>query len=209
MSLVVTSVVPGSVAERKGLKPGAVILQLSADVRGREPVTLWWARGGRTFGPHRLARLTDGPVLKWEVARGYRHLSMGLGESLLAGWVESRETLMGTTVLIRRMLSGGASASNVMGPLGIVGVAYQSAQEGLGHMLWLLGLIGVSLAFFNLLPIPVLDGGHMVFLVYELITRRPPPPRLIEIAQYAGLLLILGLFVFVFYNDIHRMLVGR
>jgi regulator of sigma E protease len=73
-------------------------------------------------------------------------------------------------------------------------------------MLWLLGLIGVSLAFFNLLPIPVLDGGHLLFLGYEAVTRRPPPARVIEVAQYAGLLVILCLFAFVFWNDISRAL---
>jgi len=62
----------------------------------------------------------------------------------------------------------------------------------------------VSLAFFNLLPVPVLDGGHLAFLVYEAVFRKPPSPKVVEYAQYTGLLLIACLFIFVFWNDISR-----
>jgi regulator of sigma E protease len=106
---------------------------------------------------------------------------------------------------MNREVSAGRTLS---GPISIVRVAYKSAQKGLGRMLWLMGLIGVSLAFFNLLPIPVLDGGHLLFLGYEAVIRRPPPPRVVELAQYAGLMIILCLFVFVFWNDISRMIRG-
>jgi regulator of sigma E protease len=80
------------------------------------------------------------------------------------------------------------------------------AQEGLGPLLWLLGMMGVSLAFFNLLPIPILDGGHLAFLAWEGVFRKPPSPRVVGAVQYAGLILIVGLFVLVFWNDISRIL---
>jgi membrane-associated protease RseP (regulator of RpoE activity) len=208
-SLLVTEVAEGYQAERKGLRPGDAIVKIgleSTDVT--RPIRVSWARGGIVRGPHRMRTYPDGPAIEWLVPHQVEGLRLRPAEALAAGWNATLETLKGTTVLLRRMISGRTSAKGVMGPVGIVGVAYESAREGLGKMLWLLGLIGVSLAFFNLLPIPVLDGGHLAFLGYELLLKRPPSARVVEIAQYVGLMIILSLFVFVFWNDLHRMFAG-
>ncbi|MCK5369305.1 MAG: site-2 protease family protein, partial [Cyclobacteriaceae bacterium] len=66
----------------------------------------------------------------------------------------------------------------------------------------LTGLISMVLAFMNLLPIPALDGGHVVFLVYEIVSGRKPSDKFLENAQKVGMILLLGLMVFVFFNDI-------
>jgi len=202
---VVGEVWPGTMAEAKGLCAGAVLTDVGYKVDPREPVTLSWGSGGREHGPHRLAPAGAGPEVVLHLPE-QRRLRLGLGGALRAGWSETRETLLSTTVILKKMSRRQIGGDAVSGPIGIAQMAYHQAQEGLGHLLWLLGMMGVSLAFLNLLPVPVLDGGHLVFLTYEAVFRRPPPPRVVGAAQYAGLILIAGLFVLVFWNDISRIL---
>jgi regulator of sigma E protease len=201
---VVRAVSPGSSAAAKGLQPGAVLIDVAYKLDQHEPVTLTWGYRGRERGPHRLYPFPDGPAVGLHLPRQEK-LRLGLLASLAAGWQETRETLLSTTVVLKKMTTRQISGEAVTGPLGIVSMTYHQAQEGLGHLLWFLGMMGISLAFINLLPIPVLDGGHLVFLVYEGVTRRRPSPRLVEVAQYAGLLVILAIFAWVFKNDITRM----
>jgi len=201
---VVREVWPGTMAEAKGLRSGAVLVDVGYKVDPREPVTLSWGSGGREYGPHRLAPARVGPAVSLHLPE-QRELRLGLGGALWAGWAETRETLLSTTVILKKMSRRQIGGDAVSGPIGIAQMAYRQAQEGLGHLLWLLGMMGVSLAFLNLLPIPVLDGGHLVFLAYEAVFRKPPSPRVVEVAQYAGLLLIASLFVLVFWNDISRL----
>jgi regulator of sigma E protease len=206
-SQIVRKVDPGSMAEAKGLKEGAVLLDI--EMRSEpDPIYISWAYKGERYGPHQLNKLEGGSTMIW-IRPLREELSLDVGVSLKAGWNETLETLLSTTVILKKVMNREVSATRTLsGPISIVRVAYYSAQKGLGRMLWLLGLIGVSLAFFNLLPIPVLDGGHLAFLGYEVVVRKPPPPRLVEMGQYAGLLVILCLFVFVFWNDISNMIGG-
>ena len=85
----------------------------------------------------------------------------------------------------------------------IAAQAFSAAEQPVELVLFL-GMISINLAVVNFLPIPILDGGHMVFLIYEAITRRPPPAWVSAAAGYLGLAIILSLFALVFYNDINR-----
>src|SRR5207249_9762804 len=109
-------------------------------------------------------------------------------------------------------LTGGESAKGLSGPLGIAHASYTFAMLSLGNFLWLLCLITVNLGVFNLLPIPVLDGGHNVLLLIEVVRKwlgKPPPSeKFIAGFQYVGLAFILTLFVFVTFTDIHRLIRG-
>jgi regulator of sigma E protease len=107
------------------------------------------------------------------------------------------------------MLSGRVSAKSVGGPIEIASQAFTAAGEDFYLFLLFLGIISINLAVVNFLPIPVLDGGHMVFLVYEWVRGRPPSEAVRTIATYIGLALLLALMVFVFYLDISRRFFPR
>jgi len=103
------------------------------------------------------------------------------------------------------IIFGRVSAKTMSGPLTIATASYRLAGEDFWQFLLFLGMISVNLAVVNFLPIPVLDGGHMVFLILEKILGRPVPERLFAFAMYTGLFLILSLMVFVIYLDVKRL----
>ena len=110
--------------------------------------------------------------------------------------------------MLGRMIVGDVSWKNLSGPITIADYAGQSAQ--LGWITWLgfLALVSVSLGVLNLLPIPLLDGGHLVYYFAEIVKGSPVSERTMEIGQRVGLALLLGLTVFAFYNDLTRLLTG-
>jgi regulator of sigma E protease len=106
------------------------------------------------------------------------------------------------------MIFGRISAKTMSGPLTIATVSYRIAGEDFWQLLLFLGLISVNLAVVNFLPIPVLDGGHMVFLILEKILGRPVPERFFALAMYIGLGFILLLMIFVITRDVGRLFFG-
>lgn len=115
---------------------------------------------------------------------------------------ESRHSVITTYVTLANLLTQRLSVKELRGPLSIANFAYESARTGLPQLLQFLGFLSINLAVINFLPIPVLDGGHMVFLLWEAITRRRPSERVLVGATYLGMLFLLGLMVLVFYLDI-------
>jgi regulator of sigma E protease len=103
-----------------------------------------------------------------------------------------------------KMIGGSISRDNLGGPIMIVKMAEDQAREGIDRLIQFVALISINLAILNFLPIPVLDGGHLLFFAIEAVIRRPVSIRFREIAQQTGLLALLLLMVFVFYNDIMR-----
>ncbi|HEB69579.1 MAG TPA: RIP metalloprotease, partial [Desulfobulbus sp.] len=96
-------------------------------------------------------------------------------------------------------------ASELGGPIRIAEIAGQQLEAGWMNLLYFMGLLSVNLGILNLLPIPVLDGGHLVFLSVEGIRGKPLSDRVMEISQKAGIALLGTLMLFVFYNDILRI----
>ena len=103
---------------------------------------------------------------------------------------------------LRSLVVGRVSYKELNGPLGIAGAAYQVAQQGWIPMLLFLGFLSVNLAVLNFLPIPVLDGGHMIFLIWEAVTGRRPSDRVMIAATYVGFAFLLSLMFLVIYLDV-------
>lgn len=130
----------------------------------------------------------------------------GFWRSMVWGWEKCYEITEITVVAVVRMIKGKISSKdNLGGPIMIAQVTGQEARKGMENLLSLVAVISVSLALINLLPIPILDGGHIFFYLVELVIRRPVPVAVQEKAQMIGLCLLLVLMVFVFYNDIMRI----
>ncbi len=128
-----------------------------------------------------------------------------LGDALALGAYRTVRFIKEVYMNLYGMIFGRISAKTMSGPLTIANVSYKFAGEDFWQFLLFLGMISVNLAVVNFLPIPVLDGGHMVFLILEKILGRPVPERIFAFAMYTGLFLILGLMVFVLTLDINRL----
>ena len=127
-----------------------------------------------------------------------------LGRALVETWEKSIFTLQA----FGRMITGDLSWKNLSGPVTIADYAGQSARLGLSYYLQFMALVSISLGVLNLLPVPLLDGGHLMYYSVEAVTRRPLSERLQEIGQQIGLALLIGLMAFAFYNDIQRLISG-
>ena len=121
-------------------------------------------------------------------------------ESLAQTYEITRLTVIG----IGKLLSGAVSAKTLGGPILIAQMAGQEARHGIASLLAFIAFISINLAILNVLPIPVLDGGHMLFFAIEAIRGKPVSTRTREMAQQFGLLLILMLMMLAMYNDISR-----
>lgn len=124
------------------------------------------------------------------------------GEALAMSWTHTRNSVIDIYLTLRNLFTGDLSVGSLHGPIGIAKTASIFAEEGLADFLLFLGLISINLAVINFLPIPVLDGGHMVFLVWEAITRRKPSERVVIAATYVGLAFVAGLMLTVLYVDL-------
>ena len=113
-----------------------------------------------------------------------------------------------TLVMMGKMLTGEVSWKNLSGPVTIADYAGQSARLGLEYYLKFMALVSISLGVLNLLPIPVLDGGHLLYHAIEVVRRRPLSERAMELGQQFGLAILFVLMAFAFFNDINRLVSG-
>ncbi len=113
-----------------------------------------------------------------------------------------------TLITVGKLIQGKISAKTLGGPIMIAQMAGQQAKQGATNLLFFIALISINLATLNFLPIPVLDGGHLLFFFIEAIIRRPVNTKMREIAQQAGIFILILLMIYVFYNDITRVFFG-
>jgi regulator of sigma E protease len=113
-----------------------------------------------------------------------------------------------TVMTLVKLFQGVVSTSTVGGPLTIMTEAGKQAHNGFAALAFFMALLSVNLGVLNLLPIPILDGGHLVFMGIEKILGHPMEIRHREIAQQVGMFLLISLMGFALYNDVHRLLVG-
>jgi regulator of sigma E protease len=227
-------VLPASAAERAGLAMGDRVLRVGdKDIRtwfdftqeisanpGRTlPIVV--ERHGRRVelkatpdvageGDARIGRLgvEAGPQLKQEYERMTTTVRYGPVQAVGRAAHKVYDLSVFSVKMLGRMVIGDVSWKNLSGPITIADYAGQSAQLGWLTYLGFLALVSVSLGVLNLLPIPLLDGGHLVYYFAEIVKGSPVSERTMEIGQRLGLALLLGLTFFAFYNDINRLFTG-
>lgn len=126
-------------------------------------------------------------------------LSLYHGLEATWGWTEL------TTVGIYKMIVGDISSKNIGGPLTIANISGEAASQGASSVVFLIAILSINLGVLNLLPIPILDGGHLFFFLIEAILRKPLGERQRELAQQVGLVLLVGIMIFAFWNDLERL----
>jgi regulator of sigma E protease len=132
------------------------------------------------------------------------HIAANWGEAFRLGFRETTDRLTQVLLILHRLVTGRLSPTNLSGPPGIIAAAGIFASQGLSSLLIFLTILSANLAILNFLPIPALDGGHMLFLAYEGITGKPAPERVQMRLTMVGVLCLLGLMVFATAMDIGR-----
>ena len=227
------AVVPeGSAEDKAAMRPGDKVIEVDADpvltwhsLRERllaapdRPHELTWLRNGRRMSGTIRVRREDwvdefGAVHSRFVIRTTNWLPLAVEPwvenpapfrwALRNALTETRDVMRFITVGIVRLAQGRLSISSLSGPLTIYEVAGQEGAKGADYFLWVMALVSVNLGLINLLPIPVLDGGHLLFFSVEAIIRRPLPLRVREVASIIGLMLLFGLMAIAFKNDVER-----
>ncbi len=230
---IIGTVVPGSVAESGGLHAGDRVISIDGGailvwedvvraVRAHpgETVQLQILRegnrieirlrpeavqqNGERFGRIGAAPQVDAGAMKDLVAT----VRYAPWPALVLAFERTWETSAFSLKMLGKMAIGEVSWKNLSGPVTIADYAGQSAQLGIGAYVAFLALISISLGVLNLLPIPLLDGGHLLYYLVEIFKGSPLSERAMELGQRLGLTLLLSLMAFAFYNDLNRLLAG-
>jgi regulator of sigma E protease len=228
---VVGTVVPGSAAAAAGLQPGDRVTSLGgrsvetfmdmakyAQLRPNEPVRIEYERGGRTLSSHAVIGVREEQD---RFGNQYRIGVLGVGnskpvlepvgllEAPLVGIRQTADIVRMTVDGLGQIITGRRSVTELGGPLKIAQVSGERLSMGPAEFVFLIALISINLGFINLLPVPVLDGGHLLFYAVEAVRRRPVEPQVMEWAFRGGLIAILALMLLVTFNDLGAFGVWR
>ena len=154
-------------------------------------------------------KVTPIPDMGWNLEVAPKMIEIraeSFGEAVKLGTVCSLDLIKQMYVTLKRLVTGEVGAKNLGGIIRISQVSYQAAQRGPSWFWYFLALLSVNLAFVNVLPIPVLDGGHLMFLLIEKVKGSPVSTKVFGYSQVIGLVFVLLLVLFVTYNDILRLL---
>ena len=144
------------------------------------------------------------PIIGVSPAYDFVTESFGLQEAVILGNAKTVEVTRLTILSMVKLFQGVVPLNSLGGPMMIADMANKAAQTGGATFFMLLAVVSINLGILNLLPIPVLDGGHLMFYTIEAVIRRPVPQKAREYAQQAGMILLMGMMVLAFYNDIIR-----
>lgn len=228
-ALTITQVLPKSPAQAAGLKGGDIVVALSAGneklehpevqltqkfIATHDELLLTYLREGKTDVT--LVRPSDG-VIDDRRAIGVSldvigTLKLPVHQALVAGFSETasltKETTIGLIQFFKHLLIGQANLSEVSGPVGIVNIVSDASALGFMHLISLTALISINLAVINLLPFPALDGGRLLFVIVEAITRKRIKPAFANAANGIGFLLLIALMVFITFHDVVKLMHG-
>jgi regulator of sigma E protease len=130
---------------------------------------------------------------------------LSLPQAIVGGVEQTWQVAADTVVGVSQMITGQRGTEDLGGPLRIAQLSGQVAELGLGSLVSFIAVLSVNLGLINLFPIPVLDGGHLLFYLAEAIRGRPIPPRAQEYGFRAGLALLAGLFILATWNDLAHL----
>ena len=220
---VIDGVVEGGAADAAGFSAGDVILRVNgssspylgeflAAVRASPEITMTVdvERSGREQTIYVTPASREGPSgemigrIGASMAIQVREVEYPIFESMIRAVDETRAKTMVTLELLKKMVFGDVSVKNLSGPITIAKVAGDSARAGVATFASLLALLSISLGIINLLPIPILDGGHVIFGIAEIVRRKPLSIRAQTVGVQVGLCIVVGMMVLAFYNDITR-----
>lgn len=219
--LTIDSVVPGFPAEKIGLQPGDKIISLNekelhhwnelllAVVSGQgKPITIGWMRGTEKL-TSAIAPQKNGETAAGSIGVKFREKTefkkYGLIGSCVVGFKKAVINVQRLYLTLRGFFSQRLSTKNVGGFILIAQASYESAKVGMGKLVYFLGILSLQLALLNILPVPVLDGGHLLFLLIEKIKGSPVSQKTLSIAQYIGFAMIISLVIYATRNDIMRL----
>ncbi len=222
----VTQVVSGSAAEQAGLQPGDEIIAVdgrrnpsATELVGlikdapEQPLVLVVSRNGTqtqvTVTPQLHTEADGSRIGRIGVMLGAEFpmvtVRYGLLDSIVRGVERTVDTVWFSLKMMGRMVTGDVSVRNISGPVTIADYAGQTARVGLAAYIGFLALISVSIGVLNLLPIPMLDGGHLMYYILEIIRGKPVPDQWLETGQRVGLGLLAALMGLAFFNDFSRL----
>jgi regulator of sigma E protease len=222
----VGTVAEGGAAARAGIVPGDRILALDGQPMSRfeqvqghiqpragQPVRVELDRAGAridvTATPERRGEGAAAVGVLGISAAPAEFVRLDPVSALWAGAVQTADITVQTLGAVWQMIAGGRGTEDLGGPLRIAQMSGQVAEMGLASLVSFMAVLSVNLALINLFPIPVLDGGHLMFYAAEAIRGRPLPPRAQEIGFRAGFALLITLFVFATWNDLSQLGVVR
>ena len=230
---VVGKVMPGSPGEAAGIHSGDTILAVDGTavrnwhdfvllVRGaaERQVRIDLSRNGTTVAVDvvpeaisergkRIGRIGVAVAESRDASREVRvFVRYGFFAAGTKALVETWDKSVFSLVMLGKMVTGEVSWRNLSGPVTIADYAGQSARLGMDYYLKFMALVSISLGVLNLLPIPVLDGGHLMYHIIEVVRRRPLSERAMEIAQQIGLSILFVVMAFAFFNDMNRLFSG-
>lgn len=227
---VMGELVAGGAGDKAGLKQGDLVLAIDdvrmndgaqlretirASLQGDQPVQKTWRieRAGQQINLPVLVSVNktgDKPVGRIEAMVGALpemvQVRYGFFEGISLGAQKTWEISMLTLRMMGKMVIGEASLKNLSGPLTIADVAGKSASLGLVQYLVFLALISVSLGVLNLLPLPVLDGGHLMYYLWEAVTGKPVTEVWLERLQRGGVAVLMAMMAVALFNDVNRLL---
>jgi regulator of sigma E protease len=231
MEPIIAQVTPESAGSRAGLRAGDRILEVNRKQialweelvqeiranpgmrlslriqRNSETVSIEVVPDTATEGSEKVGKLGIGPKIdQAEFEKLMVEISYAPGTAMVRAISKTWETSVFTLQMLGKMLAGQVSWKNVSGPITIADYAGKSAQMGVAPYLGFLALISISLGVLNLLPIPVLDGGHLMYYVIEIIKGSPLSAKTAEIGQQVGMALLFALMAFAIYNDVVRLI---